>query len=540
MLRVLWLLLIWPFRLCVFVYMRARGMHRNLIVELDIHGDYPETPLSHGLWAMIKPARDRFYLLALYLQNILNGVRHRKLKVKRLRIVFESHSLGWAQAWELRSLLAAIRQAGVETHAYLLNDSRVSLFAASACERVVAPESAGFDLTPFTGESVFLQSLLAKVGVRPQFMSVGEFKSAAEIFTRKGFSPQARRQTEELIADLETQFWLAIGEKTGKITRTKNRGLYSAAAALREKLIDGISGMTEFCEQPGDAKKWRTVDLYAATQILRRRTFAAAAFRRRKKIALIVAEGNIIESHNSRPGSKSPSTLGEVTGTGSGFNYAVLNGSSKVIGLLNLLGKDTNVNLLSAPHVMAADGRIAKIEVGNDEPVVTQTVQAAASTLTGLSTSNSVQYRPTGLILEVKPTISANGIVSMAISQEVSSRIGSVLVGGSEYPSFSKRRVTTDVSVEEGKSLLIAGLIEDKGDDQSVGIPGAKDIPLFGALFGTSKKVKTKTELLITITPHIVNNAADADRVALNFSNALSELKNVVNKSNVGARLNSN
>jgi general secretion pathway protein D len=237
---------------------------------------------------------------------------------------------------------------------------------------------------------------------------------------------------------------------------------------------------------------------------------------------------------------KSPSTLGEVTGTGSGFNYAVLNGSSKVIGLLNLLGKDTNVNLLSAPHVMAADGRIAKIEVGNDEPVVTQTVQAAASTLTGLSTSNSVQYRPTGLILEVKPTISANGIVSMAISQEVSSRIGSVLVGGSEYPSFSKRRVTTDVSVEEGKSLLIAGLIEDKGDDQSVGIPGAKDIPLFGALFGTSKKVKTKTELLITITPHIVNNAADADRVALNFSNALSELKNVVNKSNVGARLNSN
>jgi general secretion pathway protein D len=228
---------------------------------------------------------------------------------------------------------------------------------------------------------------------------------------------------------------------------------------------------------------------------------------------------------------KSPSTLGEVTGTGSGFNYAVLNGSSKVIGLFNLL---------SAPHVMAADGRIAKIEVGNDEPVVTQTVQAAASTLTGLSTSNSVQYRPTGLILEVKPTISANGIVSMAISQEVSSRIGSVLVGGSEYPSFSKRRVTTDVSVEEGKSLLIAGLIEDKGDDQSVGIPGAKDIPLFGALFGTSKKVKTKTELLITITPHIVNNAADADRVALNFSNALSELKNVVNKSNVGARLNSN
>lgn len=227
---------------------------------------------------------------------------------------------------------------------------------------------------------------------------------------------------------------------------------------------------------------------------------------------------------------KPPSTPGVVSGTSTGFNYAILNGTSKVIGLLNLLGKDTNVNLLSAPHVMAADGRVAKIEVGVDEPVVTQTVQAPNSNLTGLQTSNSVQYRPTGLILEVKPTISANGMVSMSISQEVSSRIGSVFVGGSEYPSFSKRRVTTDVAVEEGTSLLIAGLIEDKGNNTSVGLPGVKDVPLFGALFGSTNKVKTKTELLITITPHIVRNTADADRVATNFSGALSELKNVVNK----------
>jgi general secretion pathway protein D len=237
---------------------------------------------------------------------------------------------------------------------------------------------------------------------------------------------------------------------------------------------------------------------------------------------------------------KPTTSPGVVTGTGTGFNYAVLNGSAKVIGLLNLLGKDTNVNLLSAPHVLAADGRVAKIEVGNDEPVVTQTVQAAGSVTGGLQTSNSVQYRPTGLILEVKPTISANGVVSMLVSQEVSSRIGSVLVGGSEYPSFSKRRVTTDVSVEEGKTVLIAGLIEDKGDDQSVGLPGAKDIPVFGALFGSTKKVRAKTELLISITPHIVSNAADADRVTLSFNEALSELKSVVSKPKPGVNLNVN
>jgi len=302
MLRILALAVIWPFRLCVFVYMRCRGIHRNLIVELDIRGEYPETPLSHGIWAMLKPARDRFYLLALDLHNLLNGVSQGKIKLKRLRLTFESHSLGWAQAWELRSLIKSFRDAGVETHAYLLNDSRISLFVASACERVAAPESSGLDLTPFTSETVFLQSFLAKLGVRPQFLSVGDFKSAAEIFTRKGYSPHSRRQTEELMGDLESQFWQAIGEKTGKLTRTKNRSLYTASAALRDQLIDEILSVTEFSEKTGDAKKWREVDIYAATQILRRRTFALSAFRRRKKIALLVAEGNIIESHESRPG----------------------------------------------------------------------------------------------------------------------------------------------------------------------------------------------------------------------------------------------
>jgi general secretion pathway protein D len=100
-------------------------------------------------------------------------------------------------------------------------------------------------------------------------------------------------------------------------------------------------------------------------------------------------------------------------------------------------------------------------------------------------------------------------------------------VGGTEYPSFSRRRVTTDVVVEEGKSLLIAGLIEDKGDNSSVGIPVAKDIPLFGALFGTTKKVKNKTELLVTITPHIIQRTSDADRITNSFRDALKDLQNV-------------
>lgn len=229
-------------------------------------------------------------------------------------------------------------------------------------------------------------------------------------------------------------------------------------------------------------------------------------------------EGNI------KPGS----TTGTVSGVGSGLSYAILGGTGQVIGLLNLLGQDTNVNLLSAPHVLASDGKTARVEIGSEEPIITQTIQTPTTTLGNLTTSNSVQYRPTGIILEVKPVISSSGMVTLAIAQEVSSRGNTVAVGGSEYPSFSKRRVTTDVVVEEGKSLLIAGLIEDKGDNSSIGVPIAKDVPLFGALFGTTKKVKNKTELLITITPHIIQRPGDADRIASSFRDALKDLQNVM------------
>lgn len=229
-------------------------------------------------------------------------------------------------------------------------------------------------------------------------------------------------------------------------------------------------------------------------------------------------EGNI------KPGS----TTGTVSGVGSGLSYAILGGTGQVIGLLNLLGQDTNVNLLSAPHVLASDGKTARVEIGSEEPIITQTIQTPTTTLGNLTTSNSVQYRPTGIILEVKPVISSSGMVTLAIAQEVSSRGNTVAVGGSEYPSFSKRRVTTDVVVEEGKSLLIAGLIEDKGDNSSIGVPIAKDVPLFGALFGTTKKIKNKTELLITITPHIIQRPGEADRIASSFRDALKDLQNVM------------
>lgn len=222
-----------------------------------------------------------------------------------------------------------------------------------------------------------------------------------------------------------------------------------------------------------------------------------------------------------------------VTGTSTGLNYAVFGSAGQVIGMLNVLSQDTDVNVLSTPHVLASDGKVARVEIGNEVPVVTQTVSTPTSSVLGssFSTSNSVQYRPTGILLEVKPSITASGKVSMSISQEVSSVGNSVAAGGSAYPSFQKRKVTTDATIEDGKTVMLAGLIEDNDRDAVTGIPGLKDLPVFGALFGTTKKERRKTELLITITPYIVNNQDDGDRVAGAFQDGLKKLHGLLAKS---------
>lgn len=218
------------------------------------------------------------------------------------------------------------------------------------------------------------------------------------------------------------------------------------------------------------------------------------------------------------------------TGVSGGLNYLLFNSAGDITGLFNLLNTTTDVNILSAPHVLASDGKTARIEVGSEEPVVTQTTSAPTSTLTAGYTSNSVQYRPTGIILEVKPSINASGMVTLDLVQEVSARGADSTVGGSVYPSFSKRKVATEVSIEQGKTLMVAGLIEDKGDKGSQGLPMLKDIPVFGALFGKQRSYTGKKELLIAITPYVVRNRNEADLVSQSFRDNLRDLKAYLDK----------
>lgn len=300
MLRILLVTLLQPLRTLLFIYFRLRSLHRPFVMQFSLRGDYSEAPLTHGIWTLIKPSRNRFYLLCLELQSIINAAIAGRIKLRHIALTIESHNLGWAQAWELRQLFKQMAQAKITTSCWLLDDTRISLYIATGCEFIYATDGAVFDLSPFTSESLFMLSFLNKLGVRPQFLSVGAFKNAAEIFTRNSMSRAARKQTEELITDIEEEFLSALSARSAKMKNARPR-LLSAKGAHKLGLINGLASAEEYETWTKGEKPLPVRDFHRTLRLLRRRMFRLWAFRRARRIALVVAEGPILESDRPRP-----------------------------------------------------------------------------------------------------------------------------------------------------------------------------------------------------------------------------------------------
>jgi general secretion pathway protein D len=138
---------------------------------------------------------------------------------------------------------------------------------------------------------------------------------------------------------------------------------------------------------------------------------------------------------------------------------------------------------------------------------------SSQSTLTsGSPVINSVNYQPTGVIMQVIPRVNTDGLVTLDIMQEVSSIDTTVTVSttGISSPTFSERNVTSRVVVQDGQTVGLAGLIQDNASSGNSGIPWLKDVPVLGVLAGTQNNQRTRTELLVLITPHVERDTRDA------------------------------
>lgn len=215
-------------------------------------------------------------------------------------------------------------------------------------------------------------------------------------------------------------------------------------------------------------------------------------------------------------------TLGGLAIGNSGFSYRILTaaaGSPRL--LLNALATDNKATILSSPRVSARNGETATIQVGQEVPIITSQQSTNTTSNNGsLGTLQTIQYRSTGVILKVKPVIHAGDQIDLDVAQEVSAAV-STNTGVNNSPTISTRKLDTKLTLRHGATVMLGGLISDETGGGSAGIPLLKDIPLIGNLFSNQTTSGRRRELIVLITPYIINNTQDAEALTDAFRGSL-------------------
>lgn len=194
--------------------------------------------------------------------------------------------------------------------------------------------------------------------------------------------------------------------------------------------------------------------------------------------------------------------LGTATSQGISFFWGTLRGD--IASLVNLLSSLTHFNVLSAPTILATDNQKASITVGGKTPVVSQ--QSVETT--GTTLINTVQYVDTGIILNVTPHINAGGIVRIEVEQTIRDAVKNT-VSGIDSPAFTERKITTNLLARDGTTAVIGGIIQEKSNFNRSGVPVLSKIPVLGSVFSSTGKTNERTELLVAITPHVIDHAGN-------------------------------
>lgn len=198
---------------------------------------------------------------------------------------------------------------------------------------------------------------------------------------------------------------------------------------------------------------------------------------------------------------------GTVSSTFPGFSYSFVNGDSAVV--LDALEGVTKVRIKSSPRLMVLDNQTARLQVGDEVPVITQQQQSTVDTA---NIVNSIQFRETGVILEVTPRVNSGGLVTLDIQTEVSNVSESVKTGVLT-PTISQRKIKTSIAVQNGQTIILGGLVQENATESRSGLPFLSRIPVFGALFGNVQKSLRGTELIILLTPRVARNPAEAQAI---------------------------
>jgi general secretion pathway protein D len=241
------------------------------------------------------------------------------------------------------------------------------------------------------------------------------------------------------------------------------------------------------------------------------------------------AGGLFTRSTPFNPGASPTTSSGSTSTTTNGLS--VLNGFSYLIqsanfpggiqAALHLLDTYGNTKVISNPHLSALDNQKATIKVGNRIPIQQQTIVGGTTN----AVTTTAQYIDTGVLLQVTPHINAGGLVTLEVDAEVSTP--GTTSDPTVAPPINTRSVQTLLAVPTGQTMVMGGLISEDNENSSKGLPLVSRIPILGGLFGDQTLTNNRTELVLFITPRVVENEADVVRIIDDLRRKMDQLDGV-------------
>lgn len=216
----------------------------------------------------------------------------------------------------------------------------------------------------------------------------------------------------------------------------------------------------------------------------------------------------------------SSDTSGSVNPTYPGFAITFIDDDIRAA--VDALDGRNDVQVVSTPRIVVLDNRTAKLQIGNQVPVVTETSQSNATV--DAPRVATIEYRDTGVILEVTPRISGDDRVTLTIVQEVSS-VAKTTTSGIDSPTIQQRRMESSLRLRSGDTLALGGLISTTQSDGDSGVPILKDVPYLGNLFKSSTKENKRTELIVLITVKVLPTDQSNEETMSDLLADLVELK---------------
>ncbi len=218
-------------------------------------------------------------------------------------------------------------------------------------------------------------------------------------------------------------------------------------------------------------------------------------------------------------------TLGGLGVGSAGAVFAIGKASGDLSAVINALGKDRQVKILSRPRLMLHDNGTASINVGTEVPVITSEATSADLNLEGSSALlRSVQYRSTGVGLDISARILSKNLVSLSVNQRVSEAQANN-TSTIDSPIILERSLATEVEVRSGRSVLLGGLMSENESFEESKVPLMGDLPLLGGLFRSQSRGRTRTELLIQLQPVIVVQEETGERLLEQLEQSLSKIR---------------